>query len=116
MPLNEREQRILDEIEQQFLQDDKKLAKTISGASSSEVFRRRAQRSAVGFVVGLALMLVFFTSNTLVAIVGFVLMVASGSWLVAAMRRRSLGSSAGFSLESLAERFRSKWRGPDSRG
>ena len=116
MPLNEREQRILDEIERQFLQDDKKLAQTISSASSATVLRRSIQRSAVGLVVGLALMLLFFTSNTWIAIAGFVLMVVSGSVLVAAIRRRTLGAGAGLSLDAFRERLRSKWRGPEERG
>jgi hypothetical protein len=115
MPLNEREQRILDEIERQFLQDDKKLAQTISSASSATVLRRSIQRSIVGLIAGLALMLVFFTSNTWVAIAGFILMVASGSLLVASVRRRTLGS-IGLSLDAFRDRLRSKWRGPEERG
>lgn len=111
MPLNDREQKILDEIERQFLQDDPKLAKAVRTASATNVFRRSAQRSVAGFIVGLALMLVFFTSNTLVAMVGFVIMVASASVFVVALRRRTLGPTAnGISMDRWLGNLRSKWR------
>ena len=111
MPLNDREQKILDEIERQFLQDDPKLAKAVRTASATNVFRRSAQRSVAGFVAGLALMLVFFTSNTLVAMVGFVIMVASASFFVIALRRRTLGPApGGMSMDRWLGRLRSKWR------
>ncbi len=111
MPLNEKEQEILDEIERQFLQDDPKLAKAVRTASATDVFRRSSQRTIAGFVVGLALMLFFFTSNTLIAMIGFVIMVVSASIFVMALRRRTTG--AGWALLSTnpwLERLRSKWR------
>ena len=111
MPLNDKEQRILDEIERQFLQDDPKLAKAVRTASATDVFRRSARRSITGFVVGLAIMLVFFTSTLAIAMVGFVIMVASASVFVVSVRRRTMGPGAGgFGPDSWVERLRSKWR------
>lgn len=111
MPLNDKEQRILDEIERQFLQDDPKLAKAVRTASATDVFRRSARRSIVGFVVGLALMLLFFAANTLIAMAGFVVMVASASVFVISIRRRTAGSgTAGFNPDTWIDRLRSKWR------
>lgn len=111
VPLNDREQEILDEIERQFLKDDPKLAKAVLAAEPRQVFRRSAQRSVAGFIVGLALMLLFFAANTLVAMLGFVIMVASGFVFVVALRRRTLGAGAtALSANSWLNQLRSKWR------
>ena len=111
MPLNDKEQRILDEIERQFLQDDPKLAKAVRTASAGDVFRRSARLSIAGFIAGLAVMLVFFTISLPVAVVGFVIMVASASVFAVSIRRRTMGPGAGgFAPDSLIERLRSKWR------
>ncbi len=111
MPLNDKEQKILDEIERQFLQDDPKLAKAVRTATATDVFRRSARFTTAGFVVGLVLMLLFFTSNTLIAMIGFVGMVVSASIFVIALRRRTMGPGvAGLGADSWVERLRSKWR------
>ncbi len=111
MPLNDKEQKILDEIERQFLQDDPKLAKAVRTASASDTLRRSSRLTIGGFIVGLALMLLFFTSNTLIAMIGFVVMVASASVFVVALRRRTMApGSAGLGPDSWVERFISKWR------
>ncbi len=111
MPLNDKEQKILDEIERQFLQDDPKLARAVRTADAGDAFRRSAQLSAAGFILGLALMLIFFTSNTLVAMIGFVMMVAAASVFVVGIRRRTMGPSTGsLGMDAWADRLRSKWR------
>lgn len=89
MPLNDREQRILEEIERQFYEDDPELAETVSTATLASGSGRQLKWSVLGLVAGTVLMLVFFTSQTLVALGGFVLMVLSVAWIVAIMRRRS---------------------------
>jgi len=111
VPLNDKEQEILDEIERQFLKDDPRLAKAVLAAEPTQMFRRAAQRSVAGFIAGLALMLLFFASNTLVAMIGFVIMVASASVFVVALRRRTLGSgSSTLGATSWLDQLRSKWR------
>ena len=62
MPLNEREQRILEEIERQFYQEDPKLAQTVAKTTLESVTRRWNRVAAIGFVVGLFVMLTFFTT------------------------------------------------------
>jgi hypothetical protein len=111
VPLNDKEQKILDEIERQFLQDDPKLANAVKTASAADSFRRSSRLTIGGFVLGLALMLLFFTSNTLIAMVGFVVMVGSASVFVIALRRRTMGPSVGGPrLDAWVDRLRSKWR------
>ena len=118
MPLDEREQRILEEIERRFYEDDPKLAETVRTASVANVFRRSLQKAVVGFVLGLAFMLLFFTRNTYVALVGFGLMVASG-WVAASAFRRRVGSdrlrgdASSMSSRRLLDRIRGKWRRPN---
>ena len=52
MPLNEREQRILEEIERQFYQEDPKLAQTVAKTTLESVTRRWQRLAVVGFVGG----------------------------------------------------------------
>jgi Flp pilus assembly protein TadB len=89
MPLDDREQRILEEIERQFYEDDPRLAETVRTAGLAAGSRRRLKWALLGLVCGVALMLVFFTTQTLVALAGFVLMVLSVAWIIAIARRRS---------------------------
>ena len=112
MPLDEREQRILEEIERQFYETDRKLAETVSKASITGVFRRPLQWAALGFLVGLGVMLFFFTRYTPIAMVGFVLMVASAWTAAVAVRRRSpTGTDTGpGKTQQWVTRLRSKWR------
>lgn len=89
MPLNDREQRILEEIERQFYEDDPQLAETVRTAGMATASGGRLKWALLGLVVGAALMMVFFTRLTLVALAGFVIMVLSVAWLIAIARRRA---------------------------
>ncbi len=108
MPLNEREQRILEEIERQFYEDDPKLAQTVANTTLGDFARRKRKWAAVGFLVGLAVMLVFFTRNRWVALAGFLGMVVSVGWIAMTMNPKgeALGSN---SLGSWIERVRQRW-------
>ena len=81
MPLDDREQRILEEIERRFYQEDPRLAESVRDA--------RLRWALLGFVVGVGLMLGFFMSQTIVALVGFAAMVGSVVWMVAIVKRRA---------------------------
>jgi hypothetical protein len=89
MPLDDREQRILEEIERQFYEDDPRLAETVRSTRLASTSGRHLKWTVLGLVGGMALMLVFFTSQTLVALAGFVVMVLSAAWMVAIVRRRA---------------------------
>lgn len=107
MPLNEDEQRILEEIERQFYEEDPELARSVAKASlrsSSRPYRRLA---VAGFVVGLIVMLFSFTSSVWVAAGGFLLMLGSAGWLAMSLRSGSEGRSETF--ESWLERARQRW-------
>ena len=86
MPLNDKEQRILEEIERQFHQEDPKLATIVSEAGFDRLSRRWRRLAISGFVLGLIVMLSFFTLHTFVALAGFNVMVISAGWLAMSLR------------------------------
>lgn len=86
MPLDDREQRILAEIERQFYEDDPDLVQAVRNIDRSRGFGLRLP--LVGLVGGLAIVVAFFTSQTIVALAGFTLMVVSATALVHEIRRR----------------------------
>lgn len=115
MPLDERERRILEEIERQFYEEDPKLFQTVRNTSLVTVARRNVRRASVGLVLGLVVMLATFTRYPLVALVGFGVMVISAWVLVTTFRRRSVGQ--GTSADAVPQRVgawldrvRQRWR------
>ncbi|WKZ83015.1 MAG: DUF3040 domain-containing protein [Acidimicrobiia bacterium] len=108
MPLDDREQRILEEIERQFYQEDPKLAASVRDARVATTASRNLRWAVLLFVIGFALMLGFFTRQTLVALLGFAAMVAAAAWTVAILRRR-FGVGVG-SPDSFASRLRRRRR------
>ncbi len=107
MPLNEDEQRILEEIERQFYEEDPELARSVAEASLRSKFRPRRRIAIAIFVVGLIVMLASFTTSVWIAAGGFVLMLASAGWLATSLRKSSEGGSDTF--ESWLEKARQRW-------
>lgn len=108
MPLDDREQRILEEIERQFYEDDPKLAETVRSATLASLSGKHLKWALLGLVVGAGLMFGFFTRNTLIALIGFGLMVVSLMGIVAIARRRV--GVAVKSEESFLGGLRRQWR------
>ena len=93
MPLNERERQILEEIERQFRVEDPEFERK---ASSFDQPGPRALRLPVaGLAIGLTLLGTFWleTVGTVLALVGFVLMVVSVTALVQV--RQGSGNDSG---------------------
>lgn len=107
MPLDEHEQRILEEIERQFYEEDPKLARSVATASLKSRFRPRRRLAIAGFVVGLVVMLASFTASVWIAVAGFVLMLAAAGWLAMSIRKSSDEGARG--LESWLDRARQRW-------
>ncbi len=86
MPLNEEEQRILEEIESQFYEEE--VAET---TEEPLLYSSRAALTIpMGFLAtGILVVLVFFTSHLLVALGGFVVMVIAATFLVQGLRVRT---------------------------
>ena len=76
MPLSEDEQRILSEIERSFYENDPAFAKQVGSTTVYSHARRNLKWAAVGFVAGLAVMVVSFASSVVLGVAGFVIMFA----------------------------------------
>lgn len=101
MALDDREQRILEEIERQFYEDDPKLAETVRSTTLAVMSARHLKWAIAALVVGVGIMLGFFTSSTPVALVGFVVMVVAVAWIIGIVQRRT-GAGLGASGALLA--------------
>jgi len=110
VPLNDREQKILEEIERQFYADDPKLAQTVAKTTLESVSQRWTPIAIGVFVVGVIIMLAFFTNQVLIAGIGFVLMVASAGWIAMDLRRRSNGAAGSAPFEGWISRVRQRWQ------
>jgi tetrahydromethanopterin S-methyltransferase subunit B len=77
VPLSEHEQRVLHELEQALYQEDPKFADRVRSESVYRYAGRYLKWSIAGFVVGLAVMLIFFTTNVLLGFLGVLIMFAS---------------------------------------
>ena len=86
MPLSEHEQRVLQQIERQFHQE-RGLARSLRVPADSHEAARNAKRAAIGFVLGLLALSLSFAFSWVLALVGFVIMLATGVALVQSCRR-----------------------------
>ena len=78
MPLSEEELRLLEQMERALVAEDPKLASTLRGSRMRHHARRRAYIAGAVFVLGvITLMTGAVTSNTIVGIVGFVVMLGA---------------------------------------
>jgi uncharacterized membrane protein len=85
MPLDDKEQRILAEIERQFYEEDPELARAVEKIERPA--RIGVRLALVGVIIGLAVVIAY-VSITPVAVAGFALLVASATALVNALRIR----------------------------
>jgi hypothetical protein len=102
MPLSEDEQRILREIEANLSVTDPKLVQHVSDTTIYRHASRLIKWAVVGFVAGLVLLVMTFTSVLALGIVGFVVML--GCLLVIERNVRTMGRAG---LESLTESLQS---------
>ncbi len=108
MPLNEHEQKILDEIERQLYEEDPKLAEMVAKAVRSGTDRWKMRLAAVLFVVGAVVMFASFTQSLPVAGAGFLVMVASAGWLALTARSSRTRTSPG--VTDWMDRLQRRWR------
>ncbi len=110
MPLDDREQKILEEIERNLYAEDPKLAQTVAKTDLSARVKRKQRLAAVGFFAGLAIMLGTFTRFSILAGLGFVLMVASAAVIAMTMRAARVERPAAFSVSGWMDDVRERWR------
>ena len=110
MALDDREQRILEEIERNLYAEDPKLAQTVAKTDFRVRNKRRQRLAAVGFVVGLIVMLGPFTRYSYLAGAGFVLMVASAATIAMSIRAGRTDRTGPFSVTGWMGDVGTRWR------
>jgi hypothetical protein len=90
VPLSEHERRQLEQIEQALRDDDPRFAHAVHAADPRVRYRRRIIAAALGFVAGVGLLLAGVVINViLIAVAGFVVMLACSMWAVTSYQRMS---------------------------
>ncbi len=93
MPLSEEEQRLLEQMEQALTTEDPKFASALRGSAMRSRSRRRAGYAAIGFLVGVALLMTgAILQQTVVAVVGFLSMLGAAYLFVGQWRRSTSGA------------------------
>jgi hypothetical protein len=115
VPLSEEELRALEQMERALVQEDPKLASTLRGTNLRRAAHRRAIVAGVCFVAGLAVLMAGAIGRiTLVGVFGFVIMLASATIGLAAMRgggqRHGPITHGAHQPGSMLDRFGSPWR------
>lgn len=91
MPLSDHEQRILEEIERQYYEQDPKGARELSSQTLEATLVRNFRRGILLFVAGLAVLVVFFFSTApLVGVVAFLLMLVGATFAYQNVRKAAL--------------------------
>jgi hypothetical protein len=122
VPLSEHEQRQLEQIEQALYADHPRLARVMRAKDPRVHYRRRVIQSAIGFLVGVGLLVAgLLTKHAYLEVAGFVIMLASSMWAIASYRRmtgflvertkgrkppKPASSSGGGMMERMEERWR----------
>jgi hypothetical protein len=116
VPLSEEELRALEQMERALVQEDPKLASTLRGTNLRRAAQRRAILAGFWFVVGLGVLMAGAIGRiTLVGVLGFVIMLASATVGLAAIRGSANTHSpvthgGHHQPGSMLDRFGSPWR------
>jgi hypothetical protein len=92
MPLSEHEQRILAELEESLSKEDPRFAKSVRETTVYTHSGRRVRWGVLGFVVGLAFLILTFSTSVLLGLLGVVIMF--GSAVVIERNARRLGRAS----------------------
>ena len=87
MPLSEHEQRQLEQIEQALYADYPKLAQSVRSQDPRVHYKRRVVEAAIGFLIGVGLLLAGVISKIIfVGVGGFLVMLACAMWALTSWR------------------------------
>lgn len=96
MPLSEHEQRLLEQMERALYAEDPKFASSLRGKDPRSHFRRRVLLAAVGFLIGVVLLMTGLVASLIpVSIVGFLAMLASVFFAVTSYRAVTTATALG---------------------
>lgn len=95
MPLSEEELRMLEQMERALVAEDPKLANTLRGTSRPQATRNRAVAAACVFAIGVVVMMWGAVGQmAVIGVIGFIIMLASATFGLAALRRPLDGGAA----------------------
>jgi hypothetical protein len=87
VPLSEHEQRQLEQIEQALYSDYPKLAQSVRAQDPRIHYKRRVVEAAIGFVIGVGLLMAGVISKIIfVGVGGFLVMLACAMWALTSWR------------------------------
>jgi hypothetical protein len=116
VPLSEHEQRQLEQIEQALYADYPKLAQAVRARDPKIHYKRRVVQAAIGFLLGVGLLLAGVVSKVIfVGVGGFVVMLACAMWALTSWRHVSgavTGRAAGATRGPGGARSQGGTRGP----
>jgi DUF3040 family protein len=119
VPLSEHEQRQLEQIEQALYADYPKLAQAVRARDPKIHYKRRVVYAAIGFLLGVGLLLAGVVSKVIfVGVGGFVVMLACAMWALTSWRHMGgavAGRAAGASRGPAGGGARGQRRGRASR-
>lgn len=94
MPLSEEELRLLEQMERALVAEDPKFASTLRGTTLQHVARRRAIIAGVVFLAGVGVLLAgAMAAQPIIGIIGFLVMLASATIGVTALRSRPVAGA-----------------------
>ncbi|MGH9247518.1 MAG: DUF3040 domain-containing protein [Acidimicrobiales bacterium] len=111
MPLSEDEQRILQEIEQQFYETDPAFVREVESTTLYRHAFRNLKWATAGFLVGVAILVwALLNGNVLVAFIGgFLVMLGSAIWFEQNLRRLGRAGWQQMTNNMRASGIRSAW-------
>src|SRR3954447_21773996 len=88
VPLSENEQRLLEQMERALYAEDPKFASALRGADPRTHARRRVIKASVGFVIGIALLMVGVIAKMApISVIGFIVMLAAAFFALSSWRQ-----------------------------
>ncbi|MEN8041694.1 MAG: DUF3040 domain-containing protein [Actinomycetota bacterium] len=110
MPLNEHEQKILDEIERKLYEEDPKLADTVARAARGGANRWKMRIAAAVFIFGAIVMFISFPRSWAIAGAGFLIMVISAGWMALTARASRINQPTSGAVDDWMQRLQHRWR------
>ena len=87
MPLSDHEQRILAELEESLVRQDPEFAERVRSETVYRHAGRYCKWAAVTFVLGVVILVAFYSTSVIAGFVGVVIMFASAVWFERNLRR-----------------------------
>jgi Protein of unknown function (DUF3040) len=113
VPLSEHEQRQLEQIEQALYSDYPKLAQSVRSQDPKIHYKRRVVEAAIGFLIGVGMLLAGVISKIIpVGVGGFLVMLACAMWALTSWRHMGgIVSGQGLGVARPAEAPRGRRKG-----